>query len=434
MTLFQKIPMKTLFRVLIMAIILFALPISKSVNAAQSISVLVDGEQIIFNEQPIIENGTTLIEFRPIFKKLGLNISWDANTRTVIGKSEELEIRLMIDSKIAIINNNESKLEVAPKIIKGYTFVPLRIIGEASGKSVTWYSETKTIQIGKQKIKLINGDSYLGDMKDGKYMGEGTYIFSNGTKYVGEWKDNLFNGIGTYTFNDGMKYIGDWQDGLKNGQGILTYSDGYKYSGDWLNDKRNGNCTIEFENGNKYTGEVKNDKLNGQGKMTFSDGSIYEGGFMDDNYSGYGKYTWINGYYESGLFTNSQLFKLTDSNFPKDTQGNLVEVTPANSAPANNTPANNTPANSTPTNSTTPIVDRTYNAPNGYKDSTGISGFQLVIGMSTDDLKRGMGNPTNVNTNGTEEKWTYATSVEGVFHYFYFVNNKLSRFQMGVKN
>ena len=33
---------------------------------------------------------------------------------------------------------------------------------------------------------------YVGDYKDGKYHGQGTYTFADGRKYVGEFKDGFF--------------------------------------------------------------------------------------------------------------------------------------------------------------------------------------------------------------------------------------------------
>jgi len=51
--------------------------------------------------------------------------------------------------------------------------------------------------------KGVNGYSYAGEFKDGKYNGQGTEIFANGNKYTGEFKDNQRNGQGTWTFADG---------------------------------------------------------------------------------------------------------------------------------------------------------------------------------------------------------------------------------------
>jgi len=56
---------------------------------------------------------------------------------------------------------------------------------------------------------------YVGEYKDGKKHGQGTYIWSNGDKYVGEYKDGEVDGQGTYTWSDGSKYVGEYKDGKR---------------------------------------------------------------------------------------------------------------------------------------------------------------------------------------------------------------------------
>ena len=41
-------------------------------------------------------------------------------------------------------------------------------------------------------------------------------------KYVGEYKDGKRNGQGTFTYPDGEKYVGEFKDGERNGQGKIT--------------------------------------------------------------------------------------------------------------------------------------------------------------------------------------------------------------------
>ena len=36
------------------------------------------------------------------------------------------------------------------------------------------------------------GDKYVGEYKNGKRHGQGTYTYPIGDKYVGEWKKGLF--------------------------------------------------------------------------------------------------------------------------------------------------------------------------------------------------------------------------------------------------
>ncbi len=57
------------------------------------------------------------------------------------------------------------------------------------------------------------GDIYIGDFKNGKFHGYGTYSRSQGDKYEGYWKYGDQHGQGRYTFADGDIYEGEFEDG-----------------------------------------------------------------------------------------------------------------------------------------------------------------------------------------------------------------------------
>ena len=80
-----------------------------------------------------------------------------------------------------------------------------------------------------------DGDKYVGEHKDGKKHGQGTYTYASGDKYVGEYKDGKYHGQGTYTWANGDKYVGEWKDDNYHGQGTYTYAGGRKDSGYYLN-------------------------------------------------------------------------------------------------------------------------------------------------------------------------------------------------------
>ena len=54
---------------------------------------------------------------------------------------------------------------------------------------------------------------YVGEWKNGKFHGQGTFISKNGSKYVGEFKDGNYHGQGTYTYADGIVEKGIFKDG-----------------------------------------------------------------------------------------------------------------------------------------------------------------------------------------------------------------------------
>ena len=61
--------------------------------------------------------------------------------------------------------------------------------------------------------------------------------YANGDKYVGEFKDNKPHGQGTFTSADGDKYVGEFKDDKIHGQGTLILADGTVYKGLWENDE-----------------------------------------------------------------------------------------------------------------------------------------------------------------------------------------------------
>ncbi len=111
------------------------------------IPVFYNDEMIQFNIEPIVFEGTTLVEFRPIFEKLGLDITWNPETRTILGYKDGLSVQLQLGSFIAIVNGEEQQLLLTPKIIEGRTLVPLRFVGEAAGSYVQWDSVERMIHL-----------------------------------------------------------------------------------------------------------------------------------------------------------------------------------------------------------------------------------------------------------------------------------------------
>lgn len=111
----------------------------------------------------------------------------------------------------------------------------------------------------------------------------GTYT-SDAGKYVGEFKDNKYYGQGTYTFANGDKYVGEFKDDRKHGQGTTTYHNGDKYLGEWKDGKKHGQGTYTFANGDKYVGKFKDGENHGQGTATFASGAILRGYYMNGEF------------------------------------------------------------------------------------------------------------------------------------------------------
>ena len=56
-------------------------------------------------------------------------------------------------------------------------------------------------------------------------------IYHNGSKYIGEWKNGKMDGQGTFTFPSGNKYVGKYKDGKK--WNVTKYDKKGNFVGDW---------------------------------------------------------------------------------------------------------------------------------------------------------------------------------------------------------
>ena len=187
------------------------------------------------------------------------------------------------------------------------------------------------------------GDKYVGESKNDKRNGQGTYTWTNGNKYVGEYKDGKRNGQGTYTYANGNKYVGEYKDGKRNGQGTYTFADGTVEEGIWKDDEfqyakklsppvpvaktptqddeiisassgsdlpdcpSSGNLhncfgTYTYAHGSKYVGEFRDNEFNGQGTFKYSSGTEYIGEFKNGKFNGQGILTYADGTVEDGLW------------------------------------------------------------------------------------------------------------------------------------
>ncbi len=121
-------------------------------SALAAPTVIMDGQQLIFEVPPTIENGTTLVPMRDIFNALGTEIEWDGTTQTVTANKKTLQqdisIKLTIGQTTAYKNHSPVKLDVPAKIINQRTMVPLRFVSEALDVMVGWDANTQVISLG----------------------------------------------------------------------------------------------------------------------------------------------------------------------------------------------------------------------------------------------------------------------------------------------
>lgn len=105
-----------------------------------STAVLVDEQAIINDVAPVIRNDRTLVPIRVITEALGGQVAWNEAAKEVTLTVNGKEIKMTIGKVL-------EKYGVAPIIIGGRTFVPVRFVADELGAVTTWDDATKTVTI-----------------------------------------------------------------------------------------------------------------------------------------------------------------------------------------------------------------------------------------------------------------------------------------------
>jgi N-acetylmuramoyl-L-alanine amidase len=118
-----------------------------SFAAAGTIQIKLDGKSIACDSPPVIVDGRTLIPARALFEAMGGAVTWNGPAREVIIDVGGVNVKLKIDSKKAYINGTETVMDVAPKIIKNRTMIPVRFVSEAAGCQVSWDGKNRIVSV-----------------------------------------------------------------------------------------------------------------------------------------------------------------------------------------------------------------------------------------------------------------------------------------------
>jgi hypothetical protein len=156
---------------------------------------------------------------------------------------------------------------------------------------------------GKGEKKMLNGNNYIGEfkngLKDGKgredtddhvYEGEykmdqkdgrGELIYKLSSDfYKGEFRGGLITGDGIYKWSNEDTYEGTFFDGKMHGRGIYRWPDGSEYVGDYINNIKEGIGTFKWSTGRIFIGPFVQGKPHGVGKLT-KDGKTIECEFLN---------------------------------------------------------------------------------------------------------------------------------------------------------
>lgn len=122
-------------------------------------TVIINGIPLVTTRTPVMRQGSLLLPMRDVFEALQSEVKWFASEQKVMAIRGQTTIELWLGRTTATINGRPIQLPVAPTLINGSTYVPLRFPAEAFGGSVEWQAATRTVVISIPPLTQPPGET-----------------------------------------------------------------------------------------------------------------------------------------------------------------------------------------------------------------------------------------------------------------------------------
>ncbi|MCL6611593.1 MAG: ABC transporter substrate-binding protein [Peptococcaceae bacterium] len=114
---------------------------------ASGISVKLNGQPVVSDIPPRLENGGFMVPLRPVLEAMGAKVSWYGDTGTAVACLPGATLAVTGGSTYAGINGRDCPMPAAAGIENGRLVVPSEIILEATGAQSGWDSATGTLSL-----------------------------------------------------------------------------------------------------------------------------------------------------------------------------------------------------------------------------------------------------------------------------------------------
>ena len=106
-----------------------------------------DGSYAVNDVAPIISGDRTFLPIRLVAEALGATVTWNEAAQSVTIADGDTTIVIYIGQPFATVNGEPVQLDAPAFIANGRTYLPVRFVAETLGAAVTWDAAAKTVTI-----------------------------------------------------------------------------------------------------------------------------------------------------------------------------------------------------------------------------------------------------------------------------------------------
>lgn len=126
-------------------------------QAQDQLKLMVEGKIVDPDVPPVIEKGRTLVPVRVVAEQLGATVTWDEDARSATIERGQTKLELALDRTTARKNGKDVKLDTPPKVHNGRMLLPLRFVSESLGLTIGWEEGTRTVIVNSPISVKVNG-------------------------------------------------------------------------------------------------------------------------------------------------------------------------------------------------------------------------------------------------------------------------------------
>jgi len=150
--------------ILFVLVVVMALPATaaaaySNIPAEVDVSIVVNGNVISPERQPVSVVGRILSPARTTFESLGATIDWYPETQTIVIIKGNMAIGMKVGSKEVNINGIITTTDAAPILVRGTVMLPVRFVADTLNEEVKWDGGSRTVYIGKNGRKITSRSS-----------------------------------------------------------------------------------------------------------------------------------------------------------------------------------------------------------------------------------------------------------------------------------
>lgn len=116
-----------------------------------SASVVVSGKPLLFSRNsaegvPYVDaQNRVMVPLRKCLEHIGATVRYDEKTRQISAAANGVELSCTVGQPELAVNGTAVKMDTAASVKEGRTYVPVRFIYEAFGKTVAWHDNSRTV-------------------------------------------------------------------------------------------------------------------------------------------------------------------------------------------------------------------------------------------------------------------------------------------------